>query len=274
MAIVTFTTDFGTADSYAAEMKGVVLAGCPDAVLVDVTHAIEPGCIREAAWVVSTAYRAFPEGSIHVAVVDPGVGGARRALAVEARGHVFLAPDNGLLSPLLERPDSRNVVALDDETSRRVDRDTTTFDGRERFARAAARVASGEAIDALGSPIRDTVRAEPFRPAFEGDRWRAEIVRVDRFGNLVTCARASFLRTILGAEWRGVRVEAGRRSIEGVRAAYQEVPEGELLLTVGSAGTLEISCHRGRADVLLGLRRGDHVEIAGGEARPNAEGPR
>jgi S-adenosylmethionine hydrolase len=259
MAIITLLTDFGNDDTYVGEMKGAVLAIHPRAVLVDLAHTIAPGAVRAAAWLLAHAWESFPEGTIHVAVVDPGVGSGRRALAARVHGHWFLAPDNGLLHPILDRGkgETRAVRAEHRTRSAR----GTTFDGRDLFAPVAASLAEGMSFEDVGPAVQDAVRLEPFRPIHEDGTWRAEIVRADRFGNLVTTAREAFLKTIFGDEWRRVRVSIGGREVANVQVAYEAVPHGSLLLSIGSAGTLEISCRGGSARDVLGVEIGHWVQI-------------
>lgn len=265
MAIVTLTTDFGLSDPYVAEMKGAILAECPSAVLVDVTHAILSGDIREAAWIACNLGNSFSPGTTHIVIVDPGVGSARRALAVQIENQVFLAPDNGVLSPLIQESQGAEVCELS-EVSRAIEtrvrrRETTTFEGRDRFAPVAGCLAAGLPFRELGALVHDPVSIEPFRPARQERGWKTEVVRVDRFGNLVTCARVRFLRDAFGESWREVRVRAGPREVIGVRRSYADVPTKELVLTIGSSESLEVSQNEGHAADFLGIDRGDVVTI-------------
>ncbi len=263
MSIITLTTDFGTDDAYVGEMKGALLTVHPTATLVDLTHAISPGNVREGAWVVAHAWESFPPGTLHVAVVDPGVGSARRAIAVRSGGHLFLAPDNGLLHGILVRRDAQ-ARAIGDE-HRAPNARGTTFDGRDLFAPLAGRLAGGLRFEAIGAEAGAPVLLSPFDPIPEQGGWCAEIVRCDRFGNLVTAASRSFLESTFGARWREIRVVAGSREISPVRTAYAAVSPGELLLTIGSADTLEIGCNGGSARDVLEVTSGDRVRILSAE---------
>lgn len=258
MALITLLTDFGTQDPFVGEMKGVLLTIAPDAVPVDLTHGIAPGNVREAAWVLRKSLPWFPPGTCHLVVVDPGVGSGRRAIAADAGGHRFVGPDNGVLMPALDAAGSPEIREV---TVREVDRERrgSTFDGRDRFAPTAARLAAGAALRELGPEVHDPVRPVPFAPQPEDGGWSLEVIRVDRFGNLVTVAEERFLRDTLGEDWRRATVRAGTARVEGVRTAYADVEPGETLLSIGGSGVLELSVRNGSAADALGLRAGDRV---------------
>lgn len=261
MRLVTLLTDFGLADPYVGEMKGVLQRLAPGLTVIDLTHGIAPGAVREAAWVLRNAWSEFPSGTLHLAIVDPGVGGERRALAAEAGGHLFVGPDNGLLVPAIEKAgvsEIREITIRETEHRRR----GTTFDGRDVFAPVAARLAAGLSPGHLGPEVHDPVPLASFAPSPLGDgSWETEVVRIDRFGNAVTAADESFLRATFGEDWRGVGVRLGDVTLRGVRLAYEDAPVGEALLTIGGAGTLEISVNRGSARKRLGIGPGDRVRI-------------
>lgn len=243
--IVTLLTDFGTMDGYVAEMKGVLLARAPGTTLVDISHDLEAGDIVAAAYILGRTWRAFPEGTIHLAVVDPGVGGTRRALAVEAGGHRFVGPDNGLLSRVLEGRQAQ-VVAL------AVPADASpTFHGRDVFAPAAARLACGEAVRALGPEAADIVRLPPLRLERRGGDLVGEVVYVDRFGTLVTNLPAAKVAA-------GAAVRIGAYDL-ALHATFADVPPGDPVAFVGSGGTVEIAVRNGRADTALGSTLGVEV---------------
>lgn len=261
MRLVTLLTDFGLADPYVGEMKAVLVRLAPGLTVIDLTHGIAPGAVREAAWVLRNAWSQFPPGTCHVAVVDPGVGSERRALAVDAGGHLFVGPDNGLLHPAWE---AAGVVEIREISTRETEhrRRGTTFDGRDVFATVAARLATGLSPAQVGREVHDPVTLPSFTPRAQGAGvWEAEVVRVDRFGNLVTAADESFLREALGEDWRALEVLLGDTRLRGVRLGYEEVPRGEALLTIGGAGTLEVSINQGSARKHFGLKAGDTVRI-------------
>jgi hypothetical protein len=249
--IVTLLTDFGTADGYAAEMKGAVLARAGGATLVDVTHEIPPGDVAEGAYVLGRTWRAFPEGTVHLAVVDPGVGSGRRALAAEVSAHRFVAPDNGLLSSVLREGKAR-IVSLPVPPSA-----SPTFHGRDVFAPAAARLAAGETLAALGPAITDPVLLPPPRLELRRGELVGEVVHVDRFGTLVTS-----LPGVSVAPGRVVRIGAAAVPL---RSTFADVASGTLVAFTGSGGMVEIGVRDGRADAVLGAGRGAEVRAAARE---------
>ena len=250
---MTLLTDYGTADSYVAEVKGALLRRAPGAVLVDVTHEVAPGDLAGAAYVLGRAWSAFPEGTVHLAVVDPGVGTVRRGLAVGAGGHCFVAPDNGVLSGPLGLRGARAV-------SLPVPADASpTFHGRDVFAPAAARLACGEPLEALGAAMDDPERLPKPRLERVGPDLRGEIVYVDRFGTLVTNLPG---RRVV----EGTAVRLGAYDLV-LRRTFADVPRGEPVAFVGSGGTVEIAVRDARADAALGATRGGEVR-----ARARARG--
>ncbi len=242
--IITLTTDFGCRDPYVAAMKGVILSIYPEAVLVDVSHEIPPGAVGEAAGILAQAVPWFPAGTVHLAVVDPGVGTARRAIAAEAGGGFFVGPDNGLFWPLLRKDDAPCIVHLLDARyfSRTVSR---TFHGRDVFAPVAAHLASGRDPDEMGERIDDPVPLESNRPREENGVLVGEVTRVDRFGNLVTNLLQDHLDVFL--QGRQPRVQAGNFKVQGLRGCYGDVSRGEVLALIGSGGALELSVNGGKA---------------------------
>ncbi len=183
--VIAFLTDFGTQDHYAGTMKGAVLGICPDATLVDITHDIAPHDVLGGALELAASYKYFPAGTIFVVVVDPGVGSARRGLAADTGDYRFVAPDNGVLSAVLRESPAKKIVEL---TERRYARPTVsrTFEGRDRFAPAGAWLGKGIQLAALGRPVTDIVRLDLPAPESSADAIRGVVMRVDRFGNLVT----------------------------------------------------------------------------------------
>jgi len=261
MRIITLLTDFGLRDPFVGEMKAVLLGLAPEARLVDLTHGVTAGGVREAAWILRKAWELFPAGTCHLVVVDPGVGGSRRALAASAGGHVFVGPDNGVLAPALAsagEPQVREIAVRELDRVRR----GTTFDGRDVFAPAAARLARGAELAEFGPEIRDFLAVASFVPEPVPGGWSVEIVRADHFGNLVTTAEEDFLRRELGERWREARVRIGESWIEGIRLSYGEVAEGESLLSIGGSGTLEVSVNRGSARERHGAEPGERVLLA------------
>ena len=244
-SIITLLTDFGTVDGYVGEMKGVLLSGLPDAEIVDITHDIPPQDIERARLVVARVWRRFPEGTIHIAVVDPGVGSTRAALAVSSEGRYLLGPDNGVLSPALLTSSAR-VVELPIAVHA-----STTFHGRDVFAPAAVALARGEAFDALGNEVQSPVVRRTPEPTRRVDgALDGEVIIVDRFGNAVT--------NLVGMRGGTIEVAAARIA---VRRTYAEVESGELVAVVGSTGFIEIAVRDGNAAELLRLSRGSPVTL-------------
>jgi hypothetical protein len=251
MAIITLTTDFGTADGYVGAMKGVIarIAGShPAPVVVDLAHDIPPGDIAHAAWVVATATTEFPHGSIHVVVVDPGVGGSRREVIIRSGGRWYVGPDNGVFAYIAER--SSEVYVIENERFR-AEHVSRTFHGRDVFAPTAAAIASGEDPSTAGPAIQLTGRL-PWGPR---ERGAGRIVHIDRFGNLIS--------DLPEAE-AGVAIAAGGQVLPLV-GTYEDVAPGQLLAYVGSAGTVEIAVRDGRADRQVAVARGALVHPFSGE---------
>lgn len=235
--LVTLTTDFGTADGYVGAMKGVLLGLCPGATIVDLTHEVPRHDVRAGGFALATAAAWFPPGAIHVAVVDPGVGGERQAVVAVGERALFVGPDNGLFALACPRP--RAVFAIE-RAGFRADRVSPTFHGRDVFAVAAGRLAAGAAPAEVGPPV-----------ALRGSLAPADapaVVHVDRFGNLVTNVNGARRIRIVGRDLPVVD-------------HYEAVPPGSLLAYLGSSGTIEIAVRDGSAAVELGAGRGVAVEI-------------
>jgi S-adenosylmethionine hydrolase len=247
-AIITLLTDYGTADSYVGEVKGVLRSLAPEAVVVDLAHDIAPGDIAAASYVLGRVWRTFPAGTVHLAVVDPGVGTRRRALAADVAGHRFVAPDNGLLSEVFAAAHADVVSLPVPEVANR------TFHGRDVFAPAAARLARGAALPELGAGVSDLVHLPPRRIRTEGRDLIGQVVHVDRFGTLVTNLPATAIAP-------GAAIRLGRHTV-AVHATFGDVPSGSPVAFVGSAGTLEIAVRDGRAETVLGVARGAEVRVS------------
>lgn len=258
--LVTFTSDFGLQDWFVGVVHGAIHAACPTARVVDLTHAIPPGLIARGAFVLETAAPDFPPGSVHLAVVDPGVGTARRALAVRARGQVFVGPDNGLLEWALAAPDAV-AHALTEERYFRLPV-SRTFHARDVFAPCAAHLAAGVALEAFGPRVTDPQRLPlPVARTRDGSLV-GRIVFIDRFGNALTNLHASEIeRSFPRAGDGGIEVRVGGRHIRGLARAYGDSPVGTLVAIFGSGGTLEIAQVGGHATERLGLGEGDPVEV-------------
>ena len=254
--IVTLTTDFGTRDPYAAAVKGVLLARCPGARVVDLTHEIAPRDIVEGALFLAQAAPWYPAGTVHLAVVDPGVGTGRRPLAAQAGGHLFVAPDNGLLELVLRRlgPDGAEARVIDPARLAGGRPASATFHGRDVFAPAAAALACGLPLDAIG-PEAGPVAALGFpRPSGVAGEVRGEIVHVDRFGNLISNIDGPSLG---GSPCLGV--EIGGRALGAPLRHLRRRGAGQVLALWNSAGLLEVAVRDGSAAAVLGAGRGARI---------------
>lgn len=256
--VIALLTDFGTRDHYAGTMKGVALGICPDAVLVDITHDIAAHDILGGALELAASYKYFPAGTIFLVVVDPGVGSKRRGLAAEAGDHKFVAPDNGVLTAVFEEHAPKKVVEL---SERKYARPTVsrTFEGRDRFAPAAAWLAKGIELGALGRPAGGVQRLDIPKPSVDGDRIVGEVLRVDRFGNLVTNVDRRTFDRLAGA---ALDIHVGDHSIAKVVSTYADAVDGEVCALFGSTDHLEVAANGASAAALLALERGAPVTIA------------
>jgi len=258
-ARITLLTDFGPKDPFIGIMKGVIASIAPEALVIDLCHGVSPHRIEEAAFLLLSSYRFFPPGTIHVAVIDPGVGGRRRILGILAGGYTFLVPDNGLIGPVLgeigEPVEARSI----ENTSYFLQPVSRTFHGRDIFAPVAAHFARGIPLAEFGPPAGEFVRL-PFPVASRKGRIvEGGVIHVDHFGNLITNVP---LRE--GDSIEAVEI-AGRR-IAGLAASYEEGRPGEPLALPGSAGYLEIAVRCGRADEVLGVGCGEPVRVIGWRA--------
>jgi len=259
--IVTLLTDFGTADYFVGALKGAVLASNPEARVVDLTHEIPPYDVEAGAFTLRAAFETFPEGTVHVAVVDPGVGSARRAIAVEGRGHTFVGPDNGLFGHVYERVRPFRVFQLTNENFFRREV-SPTFHGRDIFAPVAGALSRGVRAEELGPEVSDFVRLPSAAPERAADGTLVgRVIHVDRFGNLVTNVTPEELSEESVA--RGARLRIAGREVRSFRRFFAEEVEGagEPFAVWGSAGLLEVAVFRDSAARVLGAGRGDKVEV-------------
>lgn len=244
--IITLLTDFGSADGYVAEVKGRILSINPSATLVDLSHEVRPQDIREAAFILSQTYRAFPKGTIHVVVVDPGVGSARKKILVQTASFFFIGPDNGVFTLALagERVERMVELARPQFFASTVSR---TFHGRDVFGPAAAHVSLGIPVTAFGPRVRRIVKLTQTRASRTGGVIRGEVIHADRFGNLVTNIPEEWLKGFRGS------VTIGETRVPYVKT-YATVREGEPVALIGSAKLLEIAVNRGSAAERFGVR--------------------
>jgi S-adenosylmethionine hydrolase len=256
--VVTLTTDFGLQDPFVGVMKGVILARLPGAAIVDLTHQVLAYWPAEAGFWLARSWRWFPAGTVHVAVVDPGVGTARRILAARLGGHVFLAPDNGLLAPLLDGATGAEVRAV--ETSQLgawgIAIASATFHGRDIFAPLAAEIAAGRCDPgSLGRLVKDWVPGWTDPPTHDGGVIRGRVITVDHFGNLITDIDGGLLAGMVEPH-----VYAGAQVLP-VRRTYGDVAPGSVIALVNSFGVVEVAVAEGRAEQALGLSRGAPISV-------------
>jgi S-adenosylmethionine hydrolase len=255
--VVTLTTDFGLRQPFVALMKAIIHERCPDSRVVDLTHEVAPFAVVEAGFWLERCFQYFPPGSLHVAVVDPGVGSSRPLLAVEWARHLFLAPDNGLLGRLVDRPGARaRRVAEDVLAAHGLPRVSATFHGRDLFAPLAGDLAAGRLAWAdLGPTVADASPSPVPSASRVGEAWHGEVLLIDRFGN---CFSNIEIVPNLVSSIRAVRF--GTRSLPLVRT-YSDSPAGSVVALVNSFGVMEAACVQGRADEVLGLAVGSPVEV-------------
>ena len=247
MLIVSFLSDFGTSDSYVAEVKAVLLSQSPSLVLVDISHQVAPGDVRAAAFLIERTWWRFPPGTVHLVVVDPGVGSDRAALAIAFRDHFFVGPDNGVFTFLLGDPAVRMAsLPIPPNAS-------PTFHGRDLFAPAAASLANRGWFPPLGEPpSKEPLRLLRAEPRLEPEGWSGEVIHIDRFGNLITNLRT---RDVPGTALLAIHAEPGIP----IFRTYLQVPVGALLAYGGSGGTLEIAVRDGSAAERFHAKLGDRV---------------
>ncbi|MGH9312151.1 MAG: SAM hydrolase/SAM-dependent halogenase family protein [Vicinamibacterales bacterium] len=256
--VIALVSDFGTSDHYAGTMKGVILGICPDAELVDISHDIPPHDVVTAAVELAASYKYFPPGTIFLTVIDPGVGSARRGLAAETADHKFVAPDNGVLTAVFQETPPKRVVEL---TERRYARPTVsrTFEGRDRFAPAAAWLGKGIQLSALGRAVTDYHKLDLAPAEMKGDAIAGRVMRIDRFGNLVTNIDRRTVERL--AQGGSIQIEAGPHRIGRLVATYAEIGDGEVCALFGSTDHLELAANAASAVDRLGLSRGAAVIV-------------
>jgi S-adenosylmethionine hydrolase len=256
--LITLLTDFGTRDAYVAAMKGVILGINPDVVLVDITHEVPPQDIAAGAFVLAEAAPYFPAGAIHLAVVDPGVGSARRGLAAYARGQFFVGRDNGLFHFIFRDAADLAIVSLENPTYFRPEI-SATFHGRDVFAPVAAHLSLGVALRDLGPAVTDPVSLPLPAPTFGPATVQGQIIYVDRFGNLVS--NIPFDKLTAWLSGREFHLHIGPHILTRLSRTYADVAQSDLLALEGSHGHLEIACNQANAAERLSLGVGAVVTI-------------
>jgi S-adenosylmethionine hydrolase len=257
-SIITLTTDFGLGSPYVAQMKGVILSINPAATVVDVTHAVPPQDVRQGALVLGDVTPRFPAGSIHIAVIDPGVGTERQIIGAEIAGHFYVAPDNGLLARLAADDPGRRQVALTNREYH-LPEISATFHGRDIMAPVAAHLSLGTCLDDLGPPVQTLVPLPWPEVAADGNQISGSILTKDVFGNLITNIDASHVARL--GRLDALTVHCGGRTIRGLVRTYGQRPAGSLVALFGSSGRLEIAVVNGNAATHLDAKTGDSVAV-------------
>ena len=259
--LITLTTDFGLNDHFIGTIKGVLLNIVPEARIVDICHSVQAFDVLDGALTISQAYSYFPSGTIHMVIVDPGVGTARRPIILTSDRYQFVAPDNGVLSMVYDREERLSVrhVTADHYYLQPV---SNTFHARDIFAPVVAYLAKGVDPDRFGDEISDYVRFAAPRPkAADGNTLRGVVLKVDRFGNLITNITPQDAPALFGENPSAFKLVLGKREITEMRTAYAQGAPGEVFGILGSMGFLEIAANRGAAAQILGVGKGTEVSL-------------
>jgi S-adenosylmethionine hydrolase len=259
MAIITLTTDFGLTDGFVGIMKGVIWGICPSAQIADISHGIAPQNVLEGALVLGRSFSFFPAGTIHIAVVDPGVGTSRRPIAARIGDHHFVGPDNGIFTPIYEQAEKNGWQAQIfhlTNTACFLPRVSATFHGRDLFAPVAAHLAKGIPLEDFGPEVNDARRLVLPHPVRTPGGWKAHIIDIDTFGNLATDLPADLLK-----DKSSVRVSLWGREVLGLSSCYGERNPGELIALSDSFGRLELAVVNGSAAGMTGARLGDELDV-------------
>ncbi|GIV18757.1 MAG: hypothetical protein KatS3mg023_0508 [Armatimonadota bacterium] len=268
-AIITLLTDFGTEDTYVGVMKGVIASLCPGATVIDLTHEVPPQDIATGAFLLDVSVDYFPEGTIHVAVVDPGVGTARKPIALRTAKAFFVGPDNGIFTLVLQRQKLLQAVCLDNPRYH-LSSVSATFHGRDIFAPTAAHLAQGVLLEELGTPLTRLQRLPLPRIRVDWLGIRATVVHIDRFGNAITnLTRADYEAWCARWDVKEPVVEVvSAKALLPICRTYADVPRGQPLALFGSSERLEVAVHSGNAAQAMLLRRGDTIRVLRRESTP------
>ena len=259
--LITLLTDFGERDYFVASMKGVILNINPQARIVDLSHHVTPHDVADAAYLLKSCYRYFPDGTIHVAVVDPGVGGTRRPLLVSSSRYFFIGPDNGLFTHIYEEEQGVEVRQIENRQYR-LDSDGATFDGRDLFAPAAAWLTKGQPIGSFGRLVPNYERLPIAEPAWDKHVMAGHILYIDRFGNLISNLTAYHLKEVRGLTKRPEPyIRIGGITIDGMVRSYAEGSPDTPQALINSNGYVEVFLKEGRAADRLKVERGQRIEL-------------
>jgi S-adenosyl-L-methionine hydrolase (adenosine-forming) len=256
-SIITLTTDFGLQDHYVSAMKGVILGIAPDVRFVDVSHQIPPQDIMAAAWVVRNASMCFPPGTVHLVVVDPGVGTSRDPVALRIKDQVFVGPDNGIFSLIADEFDYRAWKLTNKKYW--AGRQSNTFHGRDLFSPVAAHLANGVELSKMGERITNLVTYRWAVPITDSDGIQGWIIHIDRFGNLISNIPEEMIRDSIGGS--RFRIYVGNTILDEIVNTFGSVHDGEPAAYIGSSGTLEIAINKGNAQEMLGVQKGAQISI-------------
>jgi len=261
--IITLVTDFGLSDPYVAMMKGVILSINPAAKLIDISHQISAGSTLQGASIVNESFPFFPGGTVHVAVIDPGVGSNRRPIAIQSEGQFFVGPDNGLFWPAINGKKGVKIIHLT-ESRYFLDHITYTFHGREVFAPVAAHLSLGVDVERMGPALKDPIQLNFPKPKKRDGTLFGQVIRMDNFGNLITNIHHKELQAFLKSSQP--IIEVGKLVIKKLNQIYSHVSEGEPLALINSSNWLEIAVNLGRASEYIGI---DSGEVIGAQVKVN-----
>jgi hypothetical protein len=257
-SLITLLTDFGTKDHYVASMKGTILNINPQCTLIDITHHVNPQDIKEGAFILANAYCSFPKGTIHLSVVDPGVGSPRKPILLVTKDYFFVGPDNGLFTFALKREEVRKVVALSNPKYF-LSHVSTTFHGRDLFAPVAAHLSLGVKPQAFGPILDSWVEIDFKKPKTRGRKLMGEVLHIDAFGNLISNIDSRQIFNHVQDDSFVIRI--GGRAIHGLEKGYWEGKKNEPIALIGSGGFLEVSVREGNAQKVLKVKRGDRIIV-------------
>jgi len=255
--IITLTTDFGLQDYYVSAMKGVILHETPNARLVDISHEIPSQDIMAGSWVLKNSAMLFPPGTVHLVVVDPGVGTSRKPLALKIGDQFFVGPDNGIFSLLTEERDFK-AVELTNPSYWRTDR-SNTFHGRDVFAPAAAHLCNGTELSQMGDPVEDLQTYHWAVPIADTDGIEGWVIHIDKFGNLITNISQSLIEDVIGSD--DLKIYVGNTILDTIENMFAAVPEGEPVAYIGSSGMLEVAINQGNAAKMLSVQKGAQISL-------------
>lgn len=250
--IITLTTDFGTDDGFVGSVKGVILSINPGASIVDISHTVNPYDILGGAFVLYQAYSYFPENTIHIAVVDPGVGSKRQAIIIETDKHTFVGPNNGIFSLVLKNEKPKKIISLTNEEYFLNDV-SNTFHGRDIFAPVAARLSLGETVSNFGDELEKIETTDWGEPLRIENRLEGIVLHIDRFGNLITNISVEDILSF--SKGSSIQIQVGEKTIKGLSKTYSDGKKGEPIALISSINLLEIACNMDSAQSLIGINK-------------------